>query len=288
MKKIWMMGAALAVMLAVPAAAQEGAQTVHLCTGGEGGVYHRTGVMIAEFADSNKVVIDVINTAGTFENMDKTLAGQCDAFIGQPDGPAYLARTKPGEASKISKVMDLGAEYAHAICNKESGVDDLDELSTENKIAIGAPGSGAWLLWQNWIAEDDSYAEIPTTTDSGTIALTAVASGETTCMLVPSGTPSPVVMDADAQFGDAVILASVTDKDFNDAKTADGKPLYAWADLPTKAYPNTFNNYWGDIETVRWNAGLYVNKARLQGKSLEAFLKAAMRARPNVLSAFGK
>jgi TRAP-type uncharacterized transport system substrate-binding protein len=220
--------------------------------------------------------------------MDAVLAGECDAFIGQPDGPVYLKRTNPGAAAKIVPVMKLHREYLHVLCNKLSGVEDLKDLNETTPVAIGAPGSGGWLIWQNFIAEDDSYESIPVTADGGIVALTSVASGQAACMTVPSGVPSSIVAEADASYGDEVWLVGGTDKDFNDAENIDGTPLYEWADIPTSNYPNTFDHYFGDIETVSWQAGLYVNKERLNGKSLEAFLRAATKARPMIISKFGK
>lgn len=275
-----------------PVTAQDSPRKViKLCTGSEGGPYNRAGQMIASHAGAS-FDIEVVETAGTFANMDSMLsAGGCDAMIGQPDGPVFLKRTNPGLAAKIVPVLKLHGEYLHVLCSKEADIDNLSELSsdpTSYSVAIGPQGSGSWLIWQNIIEQDESYGEIPATADAGLIALSSVAAGQTTCMLVPSGVPNGVVLEADANFGDSVSLVSATDKDFNDATNIDGKPLYEWRDLPTTMYPVTFNRYWGSVETIGWNAGLYINKDKLNGKDLENFLRSASRARPQILAAFGK
>jgi uncharacterized protein len=274
----------------IPAESQTAPTSIRLCTGADGGVYNQVGNIIASF--SSKTPIEVIETGGTYDNMARMLdtgPEGCDAMIGQPDGPVFMKRTKPGDAAKMSKMMPLHREYLHVLCSKESGITDLDQLSKDNKVAIGAEGSGAWLIWQNFIEQDSGYADIPVTQDSGITALTAVASNETTCMLAPSGVPNAAVSEADGSYGDAVILAGATDKDMNDAQDIDGKPLYTFTKLPLDKYPVTFGNCtFCSIKTISWNAAIYVNKSKLNGKNLEAFLKAATRSRNQILTTFGK
>lgn len=270
----------------VPALAEP--QTVTLCTGAKEGVYAAAGETIANFAGSD-ITIQVVYTDGTFGNMSRLLAPDgCDAMIGQPDGPVYLKRTKPSDAARISRVMKLHREYLQVLCSKESGIDDLSDLKETDTVAIGPPGSGSWLIWQNFIEQDDFYAKIKTTTDAKLIALTSVASNETQCMVVPSGVPNGVVSEADANFGDSVEFVSATDKDFNDAEDIDGKALYEFVKVPTKQYPVTFNRYWSAPKTVSWNASLYVNKAKMTADKLNSLLKAATRARSTILANYGQ
>jgi TRAP-type uncharacterized transport system substrate-binding protein len=261
---------------------------IRLCTGAESGVYFNAGKLISQFSGN----IEVVETAGTYQNMDLLLSSDpatgCDAMIGQPDGPVYLKRTKPADANKISRVMKLHREYLQVLCSKESGIENLSDIKSSHTVAVGDVGSGAWLIWQNFIEQDDSYGEVKTSSDSGITALTSVASNEAQCMILPSGVPNSTVSEADVSYGDAVILVPANDKDFNDAEDIDGKSLYEFTDLPTDKYPQTFNRYWGDIQTVSWNAGLYVNKGKLKGKRLEGFLKAATRARTSILAEYGK
>lgn len=280
--------ATLALLSAAPVYAGD---TIRLCTGSSSGVYFGVGNIIASFAPSD-FTIEVVETEGTSSNMDALLskdpATSCDAMIGQPDGPVYLKRTKPSDAIQISRVMKLHREYLQVLCSKESGITDLDQLGEGNSVAIGAPGSGAWLIWQNFIEQDSGYEKVKTTSDSGLTALTAVAANEVNCLVAAAGVPYGTISEADANFGDSVVLVEATDKDFNDAEDIDGKKLYEWQDIPTKAYPVTFNRYWGDITTVSWQASLYVNKTKINGKRLDNFLKAATRARTTILSQYGK
>lgn len=284
--------AASAALSSTTASFAQQSDSIRLCTGSSTGVYFQVGSIIATFA-TNAGPIEVKSSGGTFDNMDRLLLpasdpNSCDAMIGQPDGPAFLKRTKPGDAAHITPTVKLHREYLQVLCSTESGITNLSQLSTKNRVAVGATGSGTWLIWQNFIEQDSKYGEIPVTSDSGDIALSAVQNNEVSCMLVAAGVPYDVVSTADAVYGDLIALVSATDKDFNDATDINGKPLYEWRDVPKKAYPVTFGRYWGAPETVSWNATLYVNKDKLTTAKLNALLKAAGRARAQVLSTFGQ
>lgn len=277
--------------LSSSAHSQIGPRTINLCTGAEGGVYNQVGEIIKNFENSSAIDINVVVTGGTSENMDKTLNGECDAMIGQPDGPVLLKRTKPADAGNILPVMKLHSEYLHVLCSIESKISDLSDVVDSGgkySVAVGNPGSGGWLIWQNLVEQYPKMGDVPVTSDSGVTALAAVAANQTTCMIVPSGSPNAVVANADANFGDVVALVPANDRRFNNATDIDGKPLYVWKDVPTNAYKTTFNRYWSKVTTISWNASLYVNKQRLTGKELETFLSAATRARTQILSTFGK
>jgi len=176
------------------------------------------------------------------------------------------------------------------LCNAESGIDDLGDIADGGgSLAIGEQGSGAWLIWQNILAEDDSYSGVPVTNEGSRLALSAVSTNTTTCMLVPSGPGNGLIIEADQTYGDTVILASANDKDFNDAKDILGKPLYSYDfDVPTDKYPNTFDRGWSDIETISWSAGVYVNLDKVSGKDLERLIEAVGRASVGIKAEYGK
>ncbi|MCX5495790.1 C4-dicarboxylate ABC transporter substrate-binding protein [Kaistia dalseonensis] len=271
--------------------------TLNLCTGGSSGPYHQAGLMIAGMAKSDpNVRINVIaDTGGTWGNIERTVLGEgCDAMIGQPDGAAYLKRQNPAAAMKLKPIADLHREYLHALCSKESGVSDIGDLENDPKghgwsIALGDQGSGAWLIWQNFVAEDSDYGAVPVTTESGVIALSSVAANETTCLLQPAALGNSLVMQADEQFGDGLALVGVNDRDFDDAADPQGKPLYAYAKIPSGTYPNSLQGWWSAKSTVSWVAKVYVNPDRIPDqKALGAFITAVARAKPAIRAQFGK
>lgn len=284
----------LAVLAALLIPYSAGA-TVRLCTGTEAGVYQSVGNDIASFLKNDEVV--VVATEGTINNLDLTLntpkddPAACDAMIGQPDGPAYMARTSPSKVKKLREVASIHREYLIGICNKASGVDDIGDLENDPdkyKISVGAAGSGAWLIWQNIIAQDSDYGNVPTSADAGEEALAAVASGDLTCMLIASASENAIIRLADSAYGDDVVLVGANDKDFNDAVDIAGKPLYTYAKLPVLQYETTFAHYWSSISTISWNAKVFINSDRVRGKEVTDFIRAAAKASVNAKAAYGR
>lgn len=276
------------------------ADPIRLCTGSDTGNYYAAGKVISEMAPKS-IRIEVKTSEGTLDNLDKTFSvaaedpEACDAFIGQPDGPVFLKRSKPAAISTLRQVGTLHREYLQVLCGQSSGVDDLGDMQGSSKysLAVGEPGSGTWLIWQNFLAEDKAYEKVPTTAEGGDLALSAVASGQTSCMLVAAGLPNGTVSKANDYYADQIIIAAANDKDFNDALDVQGKPLYSYDfDLQGSktVYPKllggTFS--YSNVETISWNAGVYVNSERLSKSDLSAFINAVMVATPRITAAFGK
>lgn len=296
MRKLFFLSSLAA--LAMSAAAHSAPTEVRLCTGTDGGPYAVAGKMIAAMAkdDTNVSIKVVVDTGGTWGNIQKTILGDtCDAMIGQPDGAALLKRQNPSAAAIMKPFGDLHREYLHALCSKASGVTDIGDLESDPKgngysIALGNTGSGAWLIWQNFIAEDADYASVPVTDEEGVIALASVASGSgTTCVLQPAALGNSVVNQADEQFGEGLILAGVNDKDFNDAADPQGKALYEFSKIPSGTYPKSLQGWFSGKTTVTWLAKVYVNTERLSNqKVLGAFITAVARAKPGIQAQYGK
>jgi TRAP-type uncharacterized transport system substrate-binding protein len=214
MNKFLMTTSLLAIM-SLPSFAQQEKMQINLCTGGEGKPYYLTGEAISSFAyDSKNISIKVIPTNGSKDNIDRTVgtvaneqtvaSGEaCHAFIAQPDAAVNLKRRNPAASSKLKIVGTGPVEYLHVLCSKESGVDDLSDLAGDNTktVALGPNGSGAWQIWENFIAEDKSYADVVTSSEDGVIALASVAANEATCVIIPAALGNKSVVDADNDFG---------------------------------------------------------------------------------------
>jgi TRAP-type uncharacterized transport system substrate-binding protein len=278
--------------------------TINLCTGGEGKPYHQTGNYIESFLkDSKNIKVNVITTKGTWDNIERTTSvtatpetiasgESCQAFIGQPDGAVQLKRKNPAVASQLSIIGQGPVEYLHVLCGKDSGIEDLYQLAGDNSksVALGASGSGAWLIWQNFIAEDAGYAEVQVSAKDGALAMSDVANGTTSCMIVPAALGNATVLQADTDFGDSLVLAGANDKDFNDATNIDGKALYRWETIPSGTYTTYLQAGWfTSTDTIAWQAGIYVNADFFSGKdaALSDLITAVAKAKPAIKKTFG-
>lgn len=284
MKKLFL--AAALMLFALPAHA------LTLCTGAADQPYAAAGEMIRAEAKGAGLNVEIVkDTGGTWGNIQLSLQGKCDAFVGQPDGLAYLKRTEPSNAAKFVPVADLHREYLHALCGKKSGVDDIGDLESDPKkysIALGERGSGAWLIWQNFISEDADYAPVRQTDESGDIALSSVSNDQTTCMLVPAALGNAVVRSADEFYGDGLALVGVNDRDFDDAVDPQGKLLYSYAEIPSGTYKNSLQGWFSSKSTLTWLAKVYVNKDAVTDQAeLKAFIRSVMKARSSIVSSFG-
>lgn len=293
-KNYFLIGSAAA--LAVMAMSSIAHAEINLCSGNGNGVYYEAADAI-KAAAGRTVMITNVETVGTGENIQFTVNGvedeSCDAFIGQPDAVVYEAKAVPVISKIIRPVGTLHREYLHAICNKESGVDDVGDLESDPKkysIAIGDVGSGAWYTWQNMITEDDDYSEVQTVAEGGALAAASVASGTATCMLVPAGLSNGTVNNIDATYSDTVALVGVNDRDFDDAVDIKGKPLYEYRDIDG-VYKNMQCGSWScdEVSTISWPATVFINTKKLTDKKeLEAFINAVGKAGLNMKAKYGK
>lgn len=282
--------AAIFAMSAVVLASAAAAGEVRLCTGKTGDPYANVGDLIASYAKDGLTVSVVKDTGGTWGNINRAVLSpnpECDAWIGQPDGLARLARENAGEASKVARIGTLHREYLHVLCNVDADVGELEDLEgTDRTVLIGTDGSGGHLIWQNFVAEDDGYGSIITQFVGGDEAVVAVSNGEADCMLLPAGVPSNTArtaLDEESGFGEKIELVQAQDKDFNDATDKEGNPYYEFTELDGGAY----GRFW-DVDTVSWLAGVYINKERVTGSDRTALAFAVNAASKQARKDYGQ
>ena len=276
---------------------------VNLCTGGEGKPYNLTGGYIAGFLKMSKNIdLHVVTSSGTWDNIQRTVVDpqtvdsiasgeSCQAYIGQPDGAVLLKRKSPAAAANLRIIGQGPREFLHVLCSKESGVKDLSDLAGDNtkSVALGPEGSGAWVIWQNFVATNKAYAEVQVTPEEGALALSSVANNITTCMIIPAALGNATMLQADNDFGDQLTLAGANDWSFNNATAIDGKPLYVWQEIPSGTYPQNLQGWFSGKNTVAWMAGVYVNYDYFSKnpKALEDFISAVAKAKPAIKNTFG-
>jgi hypothetical protein len=294
-KRIFLMAAA-SMALAFPAMA--GAQTVHLCTGSAGFPYNVAGHMIADASKgSPNVNIVVDESTGSVDNIRRTVEVDandptaCQAFIGQPDALVFAKRKNP--SLPLKQIGQLHREYLQILCNKESGVTDLKQLPGGKdaggaySLNVGKEGSGAWVIWQNFIQGKQKYASVPTKNESDKRALSSVSSGDTTCMLVAAGLNNSTMQEANDNYSDTLVMAEASDWSFNNALDIRGKPLYEFVDIP-RTYKNLQGFFGGKRESVSWLAGVYVNPDRIDDKAYDDLVTYVNRAKSGIQDKFGK
>jgi TRAP transporter TAXI family solute receptor len=144
----WMV-AALAVVLAVPAAQAE--QFVNVLTGGTSGVYYPLGVAIGKIYSDKlpDVKTQVQATKASVENLILLQQGRGEiAFaLGDSLKAAWEGDEEAGFKSKLTKLRTIGAiypNYIQIVATAESGIKTLTDLRGKS-LSVGAPKSGTEL-----------------------------------------------------------------------------------------------------------------------------------------------
>ncbi len=140
----WILAACLlAGSIEVPGAER----TLTIATGGEGGVYHPLGVVLAALWTGNieGLAVEEKTTGGSVENMRLVESGAAGAAFGTAS-VVYAAyhRTGPFKDSGKGKLLAIGALYPNAVqivTLRKSGLRSLGDLKGK-RVSVGAPGSG--------------------------------------------------------------------------------------------------------------------------------------------------
>lgn len=292
-----LLAAALAgaiIGLAVGANAQPVKPSFNLCTGGESGNYFFAGNVVRKHSTS--VSVNVVETRGSIDNMERILAGQCDGAFVQTDALRVYGDKNPRIISSIERASVLYEEYVHLLCNRDAKLGRVTDLTTKHTVAVGPDGSGSAVSWQSFVAADKKkYGAIPTDPRSGVRALNAVADGtQVQCMLFTSALkPSLVVNDA-APLSKRIVMVPADDRDFGDAKDQRGRRIYNYREIPANLYgdlqPSAALFGTKAVDTVAVEAVFVVSTAWIDQyeRSYDSLLRAVIAARPEILKKVGQ
>lgn len=258
--------------------------TFKLCTGGAKGNYYAAGFVIRDQARGS-VKVEVVETAGSMDNLRKVEDGECHGAIVQSDAYGVYKDRTPGTALMLTRVGTLYKEYAHLLCNRSSGVDDIGDLDPKkHKVLTGDPGSGSEVTWASWVKADERYGKIPTGRAGGSQALLMVKDGrEATCSLFVAGLKAPLMRQANE--AKTLKLAEVDDGDFDNARDPQGNRVYTFADIPGGTYRNLQDGMLSSaVETLTVDAVLVVTTtwAERNKRGMEDLSDAILRAMPAI------
>lgn len=148
MKKL-MITVGLAALVAATSAVAQEKPAITIATGMEGGGYHTNSVKMAERLKQRGY--DSITVAPTNGSDAITLAacnGKADVWTAQID--AVYTRHKEG--CSLEPVADYGTEKAFLLFPPNSDMDELEDLTAENRVAVDGIGSGTELFWKTIVS----------------------------------------------------------------------------------------------------------------------------------------
>lgn len=229
-------GLSLAAAFAIPAFAQT--PTFRLCTGSEAGNYFKAGHILKSKISSG-AKIEVVQTQGSLDNLDKVTKGECDGAYVQSDALLVFSSRNAQAISTIERAGVLYQEHAHLLCNRGAKVDRVTDLTNKHTIAVGPDGTGARTTWDSFVLADKKrYQPVNIDTRSGVRALSAVADGsQVQCMLWVGALGSSYLRNDAQQQGDRIVLVGTDDWDMGKvAKDGRGKEVYGYSEIPADTY----------------------------------------------------
>jgi TRAP transporter TAXI family solute receptor len=250
--------------VAVQAHAAE-APTLNLCTASSKGVYWSTAGKLAGKLQG-QVKINPIETNGSEDNLRRLAEGSCDAAFVQNDAQLKFAKENPGASLNIEPVATMYPEYAHLVCNRDSGIDAIkDFYGTKKTIIIGKPGSGSATTWYGFGVAEKRYQPLSTLDVEGAVATTRLINGKADCMLFVAGLNSVKMQEINALGKGKLKLVKLNDGDLDNARDANKNPIYRYDTIPSGTYGNlqdgTFSS---SVKTIVVDSVLVANNAWIE------------------------
>jgi len=233
--------AAVALAAALPSLARAEPPKVRLCTGVHDGNYEFAGIQIAQQAKGS-LAVEVVNTQGSLDNLAKLDKGECDAAIVQSDAYGVYLKQNSRSALSLEKGRVLYQEYLHFICNTQTGISKITQLTKNQTILIGPLGGGTSTTWESFkLADPKRYDPIPILPIGGLRAVNMVQEGsEAACMLFVTGLRSTQINEANQvalSSKGRLTLVATDDRDLLKVKDPKGRLIYSKATIPGGTYP---------------------------------------------------
>lgn len=235
MKKLFLLIAAATLGLSVATTAHAG-EKFRLCTGNAKLNYYAAGQYLKRHARD----VEVIETKGSIDNLDKITNGECDGGFVQSDALMVYSQRNAKAISALQRAGVLYQEQANLICNRKAYTSDrMVDLNSSFTVAIGPEGSGANITWAAFVAADKArYGKVRTSDLSGTLALSAVNDGsEVQCALIITALNAPFLKNEAPKYASGLVLVATDDRDMTkNAKDARGNPVYTYGEIPAGTY----------------------------------------------------
>lgn len=233
---------------------------LRLCTASAIGNYYASGQEIARQVKLGGITVELMETDGSMDNLNRMAANECDAGIVQVDAYLVYQEVHKEERLDIRRPQHLYDEFLHLVCRMDSGIDTIEDLvrrAQSHTLLVGPPRSGSAVTWESITLMDASYSEVKTGEQGGKNALELVQDAEASCLIFVSGLRSEYSSMID-QSGSQLKLVTIDDGDLSKAKFA-GHPIYTFKDISAETYPNLQAG--GVVESLSVRAIFIVNSA---------------------------
>lgn len=264
------------------------AASLSLCTARADGNYHGAGEAIRGQLNADILQLELVQTAGSVDNLNRLARGECDAAIVQLDAYLVYQETNRRKRLELARPNYLYEEYVHLVCRRDAGIDSIEDLNGDARTAgllTGEPQSGSAATWTYFTRLKPGYASVTTQPLGGQAALAELQEGAgAACMIYVSGLRSPYSAAVSAA-GDRLRLVPVDDLDLDEARFA-GERIYQFRPIPAGTYPALeAGQNPSSVETLTVGATLFVTQrwaARHYDENAH-LVDAILRAKPAIV-----
>lgn len=231
------------VLKPTPAASQEA--TVALCYK-PGGNYERVMTAIGSEIEQSGQQVSYVETQGSEDTLKRLSAGTCQYGIAQNDTHYLMSKNDVSMKSTVKPTSLLYTEVMTLVCSRESGIDELSDITEKNSIVVDTFGSGSALTWENIVqiekdfGGEDSWSKATPVYSSLSEAEASISVGEAQCAFGVSGVPASW---ASTMVNNGMTLSWIEDKDINDLEFPEGTSLYDSTRVAAGTYPSKFDTY---------------------------------------------
>ncbi len=171
-----------------------------IATGSKSGVYYPIGEALAMILKKSfsGVTLNVVETAGSVENLQQLRDGKVDLALVQNDIAFYAVE---GEAmfngqkiTNVTGIATLFPEVVQIIVRKETGVKSLADLAGR-KIAVGSKDSGTFYNAQQLLTVAKVWEQIDHQYLSAGDAMKEMQEGRIDGFIFTSGLPNPSIVE---------------------------------------------------------------------------------------------
>lgn len=200
-----------------------------IATGSSEGTYFKIAQDIKRLAESEGIPVEVVQTNGSFDNVNLLGAGKVDLAILQLDVLRFVAEIMLKETGfnvfqEAKVVLNLYPEEIHIIA-KDEKIRTVQDLEGK-KVAVGPEKSGSALTAEVLLAGFNVH--IDRVFDSPEIAIKKIASSDLDALIFIGGAPVPAFRDLDRSFHFVTIpMDSGLEQIYPKKKIAEN--VYNWA-----------------------------------------------------------
>jgi TRAP-type uncharacterized transport system substrate-binding protein len=278
----------LATLLLTGTTALADPSVLTVSTGKLGGGYHAVGERLKAVMAEQSVKTEVLNSAGSVENLTRLNDPASPANVGlsQADALKYFLGQQPKFAEKLLILGDIGKECVFIATGKDSGIGSDSDLQ-ENKgnlLAISDPNSGTAITYQYMSQLEPKFKNTQVAFVDTLEALLRLKTGGKdnkvkAVMFVQRPDVKSPAMQAVLESAKDFRFVTVSDWDLND-KLPDGSAVYSFDKVTIQ------ERQWGfdtKVDTICTRGLLLANKDKLSADLRERLSRVILLSGKRVL-----